>query len=167
MKTTVVPAQVTTVEDKIAGRLGLTQMLLLIAPIFGGSALYAVLPPFMGSTPYKLALVVVLAALFGVLAIRVKGKLLLAWAVVIARYNLRPQYFVYDKNDPYLRDVSPSVAAVDVDEMETEREAEAALPCIGLADMVKIQSLMADPKANVHFKTTRKGELSVHISQSQ
>src|SRR5665213_3181374 len=93
MKVTVVPAQVTTVEDRIAGRLGLSQIMLLITPIFVGSALYAVLPPLMNSSPYKLVIIITIMLICSSLAIRIKGKILLLWLIVVLRYRLRPSYY--------------------------------------------------------------------------
>ena len=49
MKMTVVPAQVTTVEDRIIGSLGFSQILLLVIPIFVSAGVFALVPPFMGS----------------------------------------------------------------------------------------------------------------------
>ena len=45
MKTAIVPAQVTTVEDKVAGNLNLTQLLLIASPVFVRGVIYAVFPP--------------------------------------------------------------------------------------------------------------------------
>src|ERR1019366_4023701 len=98
MKVTVVPAQITTIEDRIAGNLSFSQLLLLAAPVFGGSALYIILPPTMHSAPYKLTVIAVLIFLCGLLAIRIKGKILLLWFVVLLRYNLRPRYYIFNKN---------------------------------------------------------------------
>src|SRR5258708_18652430 len=98
MKVTVVPAQVTTIEDRIAGNLGLSQLLLLIAPVFGSSAIYMILPPNMQSAPYKLVLIATLVFVGCLLAIRIKGKILLFWLAIIFRYNLRPKYYVFNKN---------------------------------------------------------------------
>jgi len=53
MKVTVVPAQVTTVEDRIVGSLGFSQLVLIVTPVFIAAALFAVLPPAMGSAVYK------------------------------------------------------------------------------------------------------------------
>lgn len=44
MRSTVIPAQVTTVEDTIAGNLTITQIMLLIAPVLLSTAIYAVVP---------------------------------------------------------------------------------------------------------------------------
>ena len=40
MKMTVVPAQVTTVEDRIIGNLGFSQILLLIVPVFAAAGIF-------------------------------------------------------------------------------------------------------------------------------
>lgn len=86
MKVTVVPAQVTTVEDRIIGSLG-SQMLLLIIPIFVSAGLFALLPPFMESALYKYILMAILAFVCCVLAIRIKGKIIALWLVTILRYK--------------------------------------------------------------------------------
>lgn len=63
MKTSIVPAQITTVEDKVAGNLSLPQLFLLSAPIFIGSLVYLIFPPFMGAASYKLVIVFVQSGL--------------------------------------------------------------------------------------------------------
>jgi hypothetical protein len=98
MKMTVVPAQVTTVEDRITGNLGFSQILLLIVPVFTAAGIFTLLPPFMGGALYKYVLMGVVALLFGLLSIRIKGKILASWLVTILRYNLRPKYYLFNKN---------------------------------------------------------------------
>src|SRR5674476_179344 len=115
MKTAIVPAQITTIEDKVVGNLSLSQLLLLAAPIFVGSAIYIIFPPNMGAALYKAILVTIIAVAFALLAIRVRGRILLLWVVTIGRYNLRNRYYVFDKNDPYLRDT-------DIETMADESE---------------------------------------------
>jgi len=166
MRTTVVPAQITTVEDRIAGSLGLTQVMLLIAPVFGGSALFVILPPFFNYAAYKVGLVVLLALLCGLLAVRVKGKILLLWAVVLLRYNARPMYYVFNKNSLHTREV----AAIAETEELAEQEVVAASECVPLitlapADQLKVEELVTDPTANVRFTTTKKGELRVLLTE--
>src|SRR6266487_1064357 len=98
MKSSIVPAQITTVEDKVAGNLSLSQLLLLAAPVFIGSAIYIIFPPSLGAAAYKLAIVTIIGVIFGLLAIRIKGRIMLLWVITIARYNLRPRHYIYDKN---------------------------------------------------------------------
>jgi hypothetical protein len=108
MKMTVVPAQVTTVEDRIIGSLGFSQILLLVIPIFVSAGVFALVPPFMGSAIYKYVIIGAVFMFFGVLAIRIKGKILAFWLVTILRYNLRPKYYLYNKNTESLRETYPT-----------------------------------------------------------
>ncbi len=166
MKTAIVPAQVTTVEDTITGNLTLSQLLLLVVPIFAGSGLFVVLPPFFGNAPYKIVLIVCLAAICGVLAIRIKGKVLLFWAIAMVRYNTRPRYYVFDKNDAYLRETEqPGKATETAETTEPTRIAAAPLPQLSTAAIVQVESLIANPAAKLHFKANRKGELRVIFTE--
>ena len=45
MRTTVIPAQITTVEDRIGANLNLTQIVLLLASLFIATFIYATFPP--------------------------------------------------------------------------------------------------------------------------
>ncbi len=166
MKTSIVPAQVTTVEDKIAANMTVQQMVLLIAPFFFGFLIFVGLPPFIRVVPYKLAILLVLVLIFTVLAIRIRGKLVMEWAVIMLAYNLRPRYYVYDKNDAYLRsgledlppqepeaqDAPAPTAAVETKPMST-------------ADRVKLEDIMANPDAKLHYKTDRKGAIRAYITE--
>jgi len=104
MKSTVVPAQVTAVEDRILGSLGFSQLMLLIVPIFIGAGFYVILPPFMGGSLYKTILMSIVTLIFCTLAIRIKGKIVALWLIVIVRYNLRPKFYLFNKNTTALRE---------------------------------------------------------------
>jgi hypothetical protein len=167
MRSTVVPAQITTVEDKIAGNLGMSQLLLLVMPIFGGSALYVALPPFFDYAVYKLVIIVGFAVLCGLLAIRVKGKILLHWVTIISGYNLRPKYYVFDKNDSHQREPEYHHHSAEPTKKadKTEKAVKEQSPKLSLAELVRMERLITNPEANLHFKTNRKGKLSVHITK--
>lgn len=167
MRSTVVPAQITTVEDKIMGNIGMSQLILLTVPIFGGSALFMLLPPFFGYSLYKIVLITVLTALCGALAIRIKGRVVLFWCVALLRYNLRPRYYVFNKNNSHLRETAPILKEEKVAEPIKVKKARTALPRLSTADLVKVEGLITNPQANLHFKTNRKGELYVHITEVQ
>jgi len=142
MRTTTVPAQITTVE--------------------------ALLPPFFASAPYKIVVIVCLAVLFGTLAIRIKGKILLVWLMILARYNARPRYYLFNKNDVHLRDMPKSEAVEKpVEEARPKKLTRKPSPRLSTSDLVQIEQLIANPQANLHFRTNRKGELSVHITEGQ
>ena len=168
MRSTVVPAQITTVEDKIAGNLGVSQLLLLAAPIFGGSALFVVFPPFFGYAVYKVVLIVCLASICSVLAIRVKGTIILRWVMILAGYMLRPRFYVFNKNDDYLREEPAPESPAE--EQTTGNEAaprRTPFPRLDPAELVKVQDFIANPQAQLQFKANRKGGLSVYVAESQ
>jgi len=169
MRTTIVPAQITTVEDRIAERLGLSQLLLLIAPIFGGSAIFVILPPFFNYAVYKVVVIVCFAVLSGLLAIRIKGKILLLWGVVLLRYNLRPRYYIFNKNSTYTRELDQPITESDemIEETQPQAVAPVRMPQLSTAELVRIQAIIANPDADVHFVTNKKGGMSVHLKEIQ
>jgi hypothetical protein len=168
MKATIVPAQITSVEDKIAGNLTLTQLLLLIAPVFVGGGAYGILPPTFDIAAYKIVLIIIFAAISGTLAIRIKGKILLLWLVVVLNYCLRPRYYIFNKNDSYLRE-SATEKAPKEETMATQatdvKEEQPHTRSLDIADAARLQHLIADPQAKLHFKTDKKGVLRVHITE--
>jgi len=165
MKVTVVPAQVTTVEDRIAGRLGLSQLMLLALPVFGGSALYILLPPNMKSAVYKLVIIIALMLVCSTLAIRIKGKILLLWLIVIFRYRLRPSYYVFNKNSLAGREEYENAKEPEEDnEVETVRP-RLVIPMLSPTDLVKVENLMSNPAAKVMYAATKKGGLNVLITE--
>lgn len=104
MRTTAIPAQITTVEDKIAGNLNLTQIMLLLAPVFLSTFIYAVLPERLHFTPYKIALIATSFITFVFLSLRIKERVVLNWLIVLVSYWARPHLYLFNKNDLYLRD---------------------------------------------------------------
>jgi hypothetical protein len=169
MRTTIVPSQITTVEDRIAGRLGLSQLLLLVTPIFGGSAVFVIFPPFFSYATYKIVLIMCVASLSALLAIRIKGKILLFWATTLIRYNIRPKYYLFNKNSSHTREMLPPVATDEesAEEASTQIVAQAQKINLTTAERVRIENLLADPAANIHFIRNKKGELSVHLTEVQ
>lgn len=167
MKSTVVPAQVTTVEDKISGNISFTQLLLLVTPVFISGALFVFLPPFLHLRGYKLGLSALIAFVCLTLAVRIKGKIVLNWVSVIARYNIRPRYFIYNKNDSHLRQTAAHIH-------EAAPKQKAAKPLTAkannnlltpVAELVRIEGAVSDPRAKFHFKATKKGGLRVYIQE--
>lgn len=99
MKTTVVPAQITTVEDKIAGSLNFIQILLLVFSLIIGTALYGLIPPKLHLSTIKIAMIIVQFTIFGTLAIRYRGRILADWLIIYLRYRARPRIYIFDKRD--------------------------------------------------------------------
>jgi hypothetical protein len=166
MKVTVVPAQVTTVEDRIAGNLSMSQMMLLAIPIFGGSALFAVLPPFMNGSPYKYVLLGILALLACGLAIRIRGKILLFWILLIVRYNLRPTYYLYDKHTLVSREVFEPIKQLSKEQIvKAKKPHRMKLPNISTTDAAHLMGIIENPAAKLRFAVNKKGALYVRITE--
>ncbi|HEU4966443.1 MAG TPA: PrgI family protein [Candidatus Saccharimonadales bacterium] len=167
MRTTIVPAQVTTVEDRIAGNLGMSQVLLLVTPIFMGSGMFVLLPPFFGYALYKVVFIAAIGALCGLLSIRMKGKILLSWILVLLHYNLRPRHYVFDKNCAYMREIYTEIH-IEADDLAVVERPKATMQKNQLAieDLVKVEALVADPARNLRITANKKGGLRVHLTET-
>lgn len=167
MKTATVPAQITTVEDKIAGNLTLQQVGLLASPVFIDFALYAALPPTLKFNAYKLALMVLVTLTADLLAVRVRSKILLAWAITMLKYNARPRYYVFDKNNTHFR--SEEAVLVKEAEEQTAFDVKPAVQSdetqLSEEDVFKLEHILAHPSANLSFATSRKGILYASINE--
>lgn len=166
MKQTVVPAQVTTVEDRIVGNLGLSQMILLALPVLAAGVVFTALPPALHVALYKLLFLVPFTALCAVLSIRIKGKIVLFWIIVRVRYNLRPQFYVFNKNTAANRELYDDVKATELSGDEPE---EAKPPrqhsALTTAEMIRASAAMDNPAAKLAFTTDKKGKLYVRITE--
>ena len=166
MKMTVVPAQVTTVEDRIIGNLGFSQILLLIVPVFAGAGIFVALPPFISSAVYKYVIMGVVAMIFCVLAIRIKGKLVAFWLVTILRYNLRPKYYLFNKNVSTLRENYP--ARKDQEQPEktvTVVTKQVSRNQLDIPTTARVLATIENPAAKVRFETGKKGGLHVRLTE--
>jgi hypothetical protein len=110
MKTTVVPAQITTVEDKIAGSLNFIQIILLVFSLIIGTAFYGLIPPKLHLSTLKIVLIGLEFVVLGTLALRYKGRILADWLVVYLRYKARPRVYLFDKNDITARHLPISIS---------------------------------------------------------
>lgn len=168
MRSTVVPAQVTTVEDRIAGNIGVSQLMLLLAPVFGGGILYVFLPPFFGYSVYKIVVLVTFAVICSVLAIRIKGQIVLKWLISIITYNTRPRYYIANKNHIHGREKVQKMTFDDIEQRAIEKVKEIKRTHrLSTQELVNIESILANPQANLRFSTDAKGELRVHITEVQ
>jgi hypothetical protein len=166
MKQTVVPAQVTTVEDRIVGNLGISQMILLSLPILAAGIIFTILPPALHFALYKLLFLVPFMALCAVLAIRIKGKIILFWIIVRVRYNLRPEYYVFNKNTTANRELYDGVKATELFRDEPEKATpHRQRSALTAAEMIRTFAAMNNPAAKLAFTTDKKGKLYVRITE--
>jgi hypothetical protein len=164
MKTTPIPAQVTTVEDKIAGNLSLTQLLLLLAPLFLAVFMFAVLPPKMYFSRYKLTLIVAFSAVFLALCIRVKERIVLTWLVLLLSYYFRPHLFVYDKNDLYLRQNETLSKQKNKNTAEGKKPAQLkkSKPDMEVTQLIQLEKTLNSRNTRLTVKFGRKRRLTLN-----
>jgi hypothetical protein len=165
MKVTVVPAQVTTVEDRIAGSLSMSQILLLSVPVFLGSFLYMILPPGMHGAIYKYLLLGALAITCSILAIRIKGMIVLIWLVILARYYGRPRRYSFMKR---IMTGRPQDIAVIKETNAEVFEAEQLEAPERLTDQSRydIEHMLATEYTGL-ILTAKKGGLHVHVTKAK
>lgn len=166
MKITIVPAQITTVEDRIIGRLSFSQMLLVIAPVFIGGALYGLIPPFMEGALYKYLIMAIIAFVSCILAIRIKGRIIAAWMVTILRYSIRPKFYLYNKNVTIHRQDYPPASAHDDETTEQQLVIrQQSHPRLGVLETAKVLAAIENPAANFRLESTKKGGLHARFTE--
>ena len=166
MKTTVVPAQITTDEDKVAGNLSLTQMVLLAAAILASFGLYIVMSPHMGFSFVKVFVCLGVLVFGASLALRYRGRILAQWIILIAHYYSRPGMYVYNKNDKYLRDANHT--ALEAHEEPQHKAAPQVLEkpkTLPAHQIFQLERVIATPETQLAFQTTKKGDVYVHITE--
>lgn len=164
MKTTVVPAQITTVEDKIAGNFTFGQIFLMIIALVLGTVLYVVIPPRMHLGSFKLFLIIFQFIVLGGLAIRINGKIVAEWLAVYSRYSKRPRRYVFTKNDETGREQIAVAKYQDAVAEEPKKKARTVLPALPLNDETRLGELMANPSLTLSFELAKKGGIDVSIT---
>ncbi len=168
MRTTIIPAQITTVEDRIAGNLNLTQIILLLIPLFITTFIYTVLPVTLHLTLYKLPLIFLAFIVCAILALRIKQRVVLQWIIILLRYNLRPRYFIFNKNDVSFRNVilsEPKLKTKATSQKVAKENIKLVSP--NIADLIKLEQLIINPKANINFKFAKNGGINVGITEEK
>lgn len=165
MRTTIVPAQVTTVEDRVAGNLGVSQLILFAIPIFGGSLLYVGLPPIMGIATYKFVVIISMIIICSIMAIRIKGKLVLFWLIIILKYNLRPKYYLFNKNTLINREDYPETQIENKASEIKEFKETISIPKLAIPELAIAHATLDDPTRNIQFETNKKGGLYVRYTE--
>ncbi|MFA5894461.1 MAG: hypothetical protein WC851_01675 [Candidatus Shapirobacteria bacterium] len=156
MRTTIIPAQITTVEDKIAGSLNFAQILLLMLPVLWGTLVYAIFIPTMKLAPYKVSLVLLVSATSLILAIRVKDKIIAEWIGILLRYKLRPKFYIFNKNDITERLVDLPFESVANHKKAVAKTTKRLTKELSVKELIKFEQAMASKNLAVSFRYGRK-----------
>jgi hypothetical protein len=163
MRTTVIPAQITTVEDKIAGSLNLTQLMLLMVPVFWTTIVYTLLTPAMHIVWYKIPLVLVVIIISLGLAIRVNGVVVFNWLFVVLSYKLRPKLYVFNKNDTYLKeiDLPTEIKSTAQSSYKKRTSTTKSTHSVNVKDFLLLQRFMKRKRMKLRYRGSVKGGLNV------
>lgn len=162
MRSRVIPAQITTVEDKIAGNLSLTQIILILVPVLFVSFMYALLPPVMIFVWYKIILSSIFSICMITLAIRIKGKIIANWLIVLARYNLRPKYFIYNKNSMANRVyVKSEIKKKKLVNQKVKDKNNNQVHNSNISEILQFNHILDSSNLNLIYRANRKGGLNV------
>lgn len=160
MKTSVVPAQVTSKEDTITGNLTLTQLILLVIPIFVSVGVFIVVPPLMHMTIIKVILTVILSVPFIGLAVRLQGILVLEWIKLILSFKFRPRLYLNTLPRTISNQVEPEDAANDALRADTENSSALGLINLRPEEITRLKAGLAGKRLVL---SARKGGLSAVI----
>ena len=169
MRTRVIPAQITTVEDKIVGNLNLMQIMMLMAPVFFMTLIYAVFPPSMSFVAYKLTLSVIFFVICITLSLRIKGKIIIHWLSILIRYNLRAKYYIYNKNESYLRTLClPTIDKAPVAEkklIKAKTKLKVKSATHQIKNLLSLENMIGNDEVDFRYKIGKKGGLNVAFEQ--
>jgi hypothetical protein len=169
MRTRVIPAQITTVEDKIVGSLNLMQIIMLMIPIFFMTLTYVVLPPSMSFVIYKLILFVLVLVLCVGLSLRIKGKVVVNWLEVLLSYKFRPKYHIYNKNETNLRTIYlPAIKkslAIKRKTVKIKADNKSASSVDKIRNLISLEKIIGNQEVDFRYKVGRKGGLNVAFEQ--
>ena len=158
MRTTIIPAQITTVEDKIAGSLNMTQILIMMFPVLWTALVYILLFPTMKLTLLKLVLIILVTATSGVLALRIKEKIVAEWLGVLLKYRLRPKYYLFNKNDLTHRTLCiPELPAEQIVVKKlTKKITKTKNVDLDIFDQAKLEHLISSGKVALTYQFSKK-----------
>ena len=164
MKTTVVPAQITTVEDKVAGNLSFTQIILLILPLITSTAIYVVIPHHDKLNAIKIVLIALQFMVFGGLSLRIKGKVVMDWLLVYLRFAARPRIYIYTKADTIHRDIIAEPKEERVSHVAKKAAAKEETPALlTFPEHLRLSELLANRGLTIGFTQAEKGGINVSI----
>ncbi len=153
MRTTIIPAQITTVEDKIAGSLSMTQILIMMIPVGLTAVIYILLAPSMKLVSYKLILIIAVTLTCLILAIRVKDKIVAEWLSILLKYSSRPRYYLFNKNNVTGRTIDLPILPKErhLSKIKAIKNVEVPHDEINLSDQIKLDDLVSSGKVALHY----------------
>ena len=93
-----VPAEITSLENKVFGNLSLKQLIFFTAPALAIIFSFTILPTVLKYDLYKLVIAIVTGIPMAIMGIRVDKILIVERLALIVSYHIRPHRFISNKN---------------------------------------------------------------------
>ena len=164
MKTAIVPAQVTTIEDRIAGNFTISQLLILMAGMGLATLIYLLVVPRYQFNPLKLVSITAVVVLIAPLAIRIQGKIIADWLIILTRFWQRPHRYIFTKNDPATRSAPIAEAKQKTAEQKTVTSVKKVTDQLSMPDRTRVDELLDNPTLAVRFVVAEKGGIDVSLT---
>lgn len=142
--------------------------MMLMAPVFFMTLIYAVFPPSMSFVAYKLTLSAIFFVICITLSLRVKGKIIIHWLSILIRYNLRAKYYIYNKNESYLRTLYLPINKSPATKKKTvkARAKSKVKPATHrIKNLVSLENMIGNDEVDFRYKIGKKGGLNVAFEQ--
>lgn len=159
MRSTIIPAQITTVEDTIAGTVTIKQLVLLVNPVVLAILFYMVIPPFFQFSLAKVLFAILYAIGSVLLAIKVKERLVFEWIQIFTIYFMRPKHFIYNKNTRSFRKETIVTQKKEVKKPRPVRKVQVPISSY----FTFFERLANHPNFRVSFIPVRKGGFKVAV----
>ncbi len=159
MKTTRIPAQITTIEDTVAGKLTLRQLILLIIPIILSMMMYIFIPKYFNFSTPKIIISSFLIIISSVASINTKNRLIIDWIVILIKYIFRPKYFVYERSSITFKDKLKMNLINNKNHENIKNKIEEKT----ISTIFSYGKISLNPKFSISFKPVKKGGIKVAI----
>jgi len=151
MRVSIVPAEMTSIQDKIIGDLNMNQVILLSTPLIFTILVYLFIPPFSKLSLLKIIVCSISIISLAILSIKIDGKIFLEHLKILISFFNRPRI--------YLNTISEIQPDIDIS-IENEIENNIITPP-EILDREKIFNLKKKDK--LIFNLNKKGDLDAKV----
>lgn len=166
MRTAVLPAQITSVEDRITANLSLKQVILIVIPIVITGFIYFAFPPINHLSLYKIIFSFLLLLVFLTLSYRINGKIILELLITRGRYERRPKIYVYQKGFSHVNTEVDNTSLKLRFKISKRHSIKPSEVKVNYAQIAQLQSLAQEKNVKMVFKPGKKGGLNVSVYQT-
>jgi len=98
------------------------------------------------------------------LSLRIKGKVVANWLAVLFTYNQRARYYIFNKNDFYLRDLYLPITKKVYQKAVLQKEVKTTSTVVA-KDLAKLKRYIKNPKYALSLKPNKKGGIHVALNE--